>query len=58
MRCSEPRRERRGCKEKGHGYIPFQMKISQKECREFRNCTISLDDYVQLLISKGVITGS
>jgi hypothetical protein len=46
---------RRGSGELGHGYIPKQMKISQKECREFRKCNISVPAYLEILKSKGVI---
>lgn len=46
---------RRSSKEVSHGYIPLQMKISQRECRLFRDCTISLEDYINILTSKGVI---
>jgi hypothetical protein len=46
---------RRGSGELGHGYIPKEMKISQKECREFRKCNISVEAYVEILKSKGHI---
>jgi hypothetical protein len=46
---------RRGSGELGHGYLPKEMKISQKECREFRKCNISVEAYVEILKSKGHI---
>ena len=46
---------RRGSGELGHGYIPKEMKISQKQCREFRQCSISVEAYVEILKSKGLI---
>jgi hypothetical protein len=46
---------RRGSGELGHGHIPKDMKISQKECREFRKCNISLEEYVNILQDKGYI---
>jgi len=46
---------RRGSGELGHGHIPKEMKISQKECREFIKCNISVGQYVQILQSKGHI---
>jgi len=46
---------RRASKEVPHNYIPFQMKISQGECRRFRKCDISLEQYVEILRTKGVI---
>jgi hypothetical protein len=47
---------RRGSKELPHSFIPFQMKISQKDCRLFRACNISLEAYIEILKSKGFIT--
>lgn len=46
---------RRGSGELGHGYLPKEMKISQKECREFRKCNISVEAHVEILKSKGHI---
>ena len=46
---------RRGSGELGHGHIPKDMKISQKECKEFRQCSLSLEAYVEILKSKGII---
>lgn len=46
---------RRSSKDVGHGYIPKEMKISQKECREFRQCTMSVDTYITILREKGVL---
>jgi len=48
---------RRGSKELPHEFIPNQMKISQKECREFRQCSMTLDAYIEILTSKGAIGG-
>lgn len=49
---------RRGSSELGHGYIPKEMKISQKECREFRDCTMSVEKYVEILQEKGHLAAS
>ena len=46
---------RRGSGEKPHFHVPFQMKLSQKECRLFRECSISLEKYVEILKAKRVI---
>jgi hypothetical protein len=46
---------RRGSGEKGHNFIPRQMSLSQKECRTFRDCTMSLEQYIQILRGKGLI---
>jgi hypothetical protein len=32
------------------------MKISQKECRLFRRCDISREEYIEILRTKGAIT--
>lgn len=45
----------RGSKELGHGHLPKEMKISQKECREFRQCNITVEQYVKMLQDKGHI---
>jgi len=47
---------RRSSREVQHNYIPCQMKISQKECRLFRNCDLSLDSYIESLKQKQFIT--
>jgi hypothetical protein len=47
---------RRGSGDLPHSYIPFQMKISQKECRLFRKCDISLAAYIETLRAKQIIT--
>lgn len=46
---------RRGSGELGHGHIPNDMKISQRECKEFRKCNISVDQYIEILKSKNLI---
>ena len=46
---------RRGSGELGHGHIPKEMKISPRQCREFANCNISVDQYVKILQDKGHI---
>jgi hypothetical protein len=46
---------RRGTKG-GHGFLPGEMKITQKQCREFRQCTMSLEQYVAVLTEKQIIS--
>ena len=46
---------RRGSGEQWHGFIPNQMKLSQMECRLFRKCDISLEEYIEILKLKQVI---
>jgi hypothetical protein len=46
---------RRGSGELGHGHLPRDMKISQKDCRLFRKCDMSVEQYIEILKSKGHI---
>lgn len=46
----------RGSGEHGHGHIPKCMKISQKECKEFRICNISVEGYLKILKDKGLVS--
>jgi hypothetical protein len=47
---------RKGSGELGHGHLPKEMKISQKECREFRVCHMTVEEYIAILREKGIIT--
>ncbi len=40
-------------KEKSHDYIPQQMHLTTKECRAFRECSLSLPAYAELMRSRG-----
>jgi hypothetical protein len=40
-------------KEKSHDYIPQQIFISPRECQQFRECSLTLPAYTELLRSKG-----
>jgi hypothetical protein len=42
----------RSSKQKSHDYIPQQMFITAKQGREFRQCSLSLEAYFELLRSK------
>jgi hypothetical protein len=46
---------RRGSRALPHPHVSRQMFLSQKECRLFRECTISVEEYIQILRSKGKI---
>jgi hypothetical protein len=46
---------RRGSGDHGHNFIPRHMHLSQKDCRLFRKCDISLEKYIQILKEKQVI---
>ena len=43
---------RRASREKGHDYIPKQIFLSPRQCRQFRQCTLTLEAYVELLVEK------
>ena len=43
---------RRGSKELPHPHIHLQMFLSQKQCRLFRQCDISLQEYIAMLKEK------
>lgn len=47
---------RRSSKEAPHNYIPLQMGISQKQCKLFRKCDITVEQYIKTLRLKGIIT--
>ena len=39
----------------GHDYIPQQLNLSTRQCREFKICHMSLDEVVQVLKEKHII---
>jgi hypothetical protein len=45
----------RSSKEKSHNYIARQMFITSGQCREFRDCSFSLKDYIELLRTKSAL---
>lgn len=45
---------RRG-KKVGHDYIPKQIFLSPNQCQNFRICTMSLEEVVQVLKDKHII---
>jgi hypothetical protein len=42
-------------KEKPHNYIAKQMFITSGQCREFRDCSLSVKDYIELLRAKSAL---
>lgn len=44
---------RRSSREKGHGHIPRELHITQKQCWDLRRCPLSRDDYLSILREKG-----
>lgn len=47
--------ERRASREKGHGHLPHQLHITQKECRSLSACPLSREDYLGLLTERGFL---
>jgi len=46
----------RSSKEQCHDYVSRQMFITAKQCREFRDCSLSLEAYAQILSAKGLLS--
>jgi hypothetical protein len=46
---------RRASKEAGHGHLPYELHITQKQCRDLSNCPLSKDEYLELMKSKGYV---
>lgn len=45
----------RSSKEKSHDYISRQLFLTAKQCRELHECSLSLEQYVELLRAKGYL---
>lgn len=45
----------RGSKEQSHDYISRQLYITAKQCREFLECSLSLEQYVSILVAKQLL---
>lgn len=43
---------RRGSGEQGHGYIPKELQLTQKKAKELHDCTLSKEEYFQILREK------
>ena len=46
---------RRASKEKGHGHLPRELHITQKQCRDLSKCPLSKDEYLQILREKDLL---
>ena len=46
---------RRASKEKGHGHLPGELHITQKECRDLSKCPLSKDEYLQILRERNIL---
>ena len=40
---------------KGHDYLPKQLHMSFDQCRQFRKCDLSVDQYIGILKGKHLI---
>ena len=45
----------RGSRNQPHDYIPKQLFLTHKQCRELRDCPLTLEGYVQILVGKGLL---
>ena len=46
---------RRASREKGHGHLPPQLHITQKQCRDLSKCPLSKEEYLQILRDKDLL---
>jgi hypothetical protein len=46
---------RRASKEKGHGHLPRDLHITQKQCRELSECPLTKEGYLQILRDKNLL---
>lgn len=46
----------RGSQDQCHDYVSRQMFLTTKQCREFRECTLSLEAYVEILRTKNLLS--
>ena len=46
---------RRASKEKGHGHVPRELHITQKQCRDLSESPPTKDDYLQILLDKNLL---
>lgn len=45
----------RSSKDQSHDYIPRQLFLTHKQCRDLRDCPLTLEDYLSILASKGLL---
>jgi hypothetical protein len=48
---------RRASKEVGHGHIPRDLNITQKQSRDLHDCSFSKEEYLAVLREKNLLTG-
>ncbi len=45
----------RGSKDQSHDYIPRQLYITYKQCRDLRDCPLTLEGYTEILANKQLL---
>ncbi|MGH9786979.1 MAG: hypothetical protein ACRD88_22645 [Terriglobia bacterium] len=45
----------RSSKQQSHDYIPRQLYITAKQCREFLDCSLTLEGYFEILSAKQLL---
>lgn len=45
----------RSSKDQSHDYIPRQLYITHKHCRELRDCPLTVEGYTEILASKQLL---
>ena len=48
----------RSSKQQSHDYIPRQLYITAKQCREFLDCSLNLEVYFKILAGKNLLPAS
>lgn len=46
---------RRGSREEPHDYIPKQIHLTQQQCRQLYDCTLSRENVIELLRGKNLL---
>ena len=46
---------RRTSREKGHGHLPRELHVTQKQCRDLSKCPLTKDEYLQILREKNLL---
>ena len=46
---------RRASKEKGHGHLPRELHITQKQCKDLSKCPLSKEEYFHILREKNYL---
>jgi hypothetical protein len=46
---------RRASKEVGHGHLPKDLHLTQKQCRDLHDCTFSREGYIELLHARRLV---